>query len=75
MTTNLRDEVASDQGKKTQCGVCRWINQQDETTAAEWRAVIADKAFSTASLHRALQRREVAVGRGSVENHRSNGHS
>ena len=71
--SNLRDELASDQSRKTQCGVCQWINQQND--AADWKAVIADKSFTHASIYRALQRRDVHVGRGAIEMHRLNNHA
>jgi hypothetical protein len=72
---SLRDELAADQGKPTQCAVCRWLGRQDDKTAAEWRGVFADRSFTAASIHRALIRREAAVGRSSVESHRTNGHA
>ena len=73
--TSLRDEIAADQGKPTQCSTCLWFRQSSEKDAAEWRAVFADRSFTHASIHRALVRRNVAnVGRSSVESHRMGGH-
>jgi hypothetical protein len=35
---------------------------------------MSDRSFTHMSIFRALQRRQANVGRGSVENHRANGH-
>jgi len=73
--TSLRDEIAADQGKPTQCGVCLWLRLSADKDATEWRAVFADRSFSHASIHRAIVRRGVSnVGRSSVEGHRTGGH-
>lgn len=72
---SLRDELAADQGKPTQCSVCRWLAQQDKETAPEWRTVLKDRSFTHASIHRAILRRDGIVSRGAIESHRSNNHS
>jgi len=72
--TNLRDELSADQGKPTQCCLCKWIGVLAPKERAEWSEVMADRAYTHASIHRALIRREAAIPRGSVENHRVNGH-
>lgn len=74
MTTSLRDELSADQGKPTQCSVCRFLGDQPPKERADWTEVLADRSFTHASIHRALMRRDAVVSRGSVENHRSNGH-
>lgn len=71
---NLRDELAADQGTPTQCGMCKWLAGLDAKARAEWAEVLADRAYTHASIHRALIRRDAPVTRGSVEGHRSNGH-
>lgn len=72
--TTLRDEIAADQGKPTQCAVCRWLDTLDPKSAADWRDVLADRSFTHASIHRAMARRDSGVGRSSVETHRSGAH-
>lgn len=72
--TSLRDELAADQGKPTQCAMCRWLSDLDAKARAEWVEVIADRSYTHASIHRAVLRREAHVTRSSVESHRSNGH-
>jgi hypothetical protein len=71
---SLRDEIAADQGKPTQCALCRWLNTLDRKERTEWVEVLADRAFTHASIHRALLRRNAPVGRTSVETHRTGGH-
>lgn len=72
--TSLRDEIAADQGKPTQCAACRWLGQQAAKDAAEWRGIFADRSFTHASIHRALARRDTGIGRSSVETHRVGAH-
>lgn len=72
--TSLRDELAADQGKPTQCSMCKWLESLDAKTRAEWAEVLADRSYTHASIHRAILRREAPVTRGSVEGHRTNGH-
>lgn len=72
--TSLRDEIAADQGVPTQCTVCRWLTTLDDASRAEWTEVIGDRAFTHASIHRAIIRRNDAIGRSAVENHRQAGH-
>ena len=73
-TPSLRDELRADQGKPTQCTVCRWLNTLDAAAAAEWREVLADGSFTHASIHRALLRRDANVSRSGIEGHRTSGH-
>lgn len=72
--TSLRDEIAADQGKPTQCSACRWLAGLSDKEGAEWREILADRSFSHASIHRAMMKRNAPVGRSSVEGHRSGGH-
>lgn len=71
---SLRDEIAADQGKPTQCGVCLWLSRQTAKDQAEWREIFADRSFTHASIHRALVRRDSGIGRSSVESHRGAAH-
>lgn len=72
--TSLLDEIRADQGKPTQCGLCRWLVDRPQKEREEWEAAFVDRSFTHASIHRALQRRGANITRGSVENHRANGH-
>ena len=72
--TSLRDELAADQGKPTQCSMCKWLSGLDAKGRAEWGDVLADRSYTHASVHRAIIRREAPVTRSSVESHRTNGH-
>lgn len=71
---SLVDELRADQGKPTQCGLCRWLQQLTEAERAEWQGALDDRSFTHASIHRAIARRNGNVTRGSVENHRTSGH-
>lgn len=72
--TSLRDELAADQGKPTQCSMCKWLGSLDAKARTEWADVLADRSYTHASIHRAILRREAPVTRSSVESHRTNGH-
>ena len=72
--TNLRDELAADQGRPTQCSLCKWLSALAPKDRAEWNEVMADRAYTHASIHRALISRGSVGPRGAVENHRINGH-
>ena len=72
--STLLDELRADQGKPTQCVVCRWIETLSPGEQQEWDTACADRAFTHSSIFRALHRRESGVKRGSVENHRTNKH-
>lgn len=72
---SLIDELRGDQGRPTQCLVCAWLDGRPAAEQKEWDAALADRAaFTHSSIHRALSRRDVKISRGSVENHRTNGH-
>ena len=72
--TSLREEIAADQGKPTQCAICRWLATLSASEAQEWREIMADRSFTHASIHRAIVKRTHIVGRSSVETHRSGNH-
>ena len=71
---SLLDELRADQGKPTQCAVCRYLEGIKKSECAEWDLAMADRSFTSASIHRALQARQAPVGRSSVESHRANRH-
>ena len=72
--TSLREELAADQGKPTQCSMCKWLGSLEPKVRAEWVEELADRSWTHASVHRAIIRREAPVTRSSVEGHRTNGH-
>ena len=72
--TTLRDEIAADQGKPTQCGVCLTMSRMDEKARKEWDDVLNDQTFTHASIARAAARRRIGFTRSSIETHRKNLH-
>jgi len=72
---SLIEELIADQDPRAVCRACAWIAAQTPKDQADWDRVMADRArFTHASVFRALVRRDAAVSRGSVENHRVGGH-
>lgn len=74
MPTSLLDEIKADQNPRSQCKACVYIESLPPKEQAEWDKAMSDRSFTSTSVHRALTRRNVGVGKGSVESHRSNRH-
>ena len=71
---SLAEELRADQDPRASCRLCAWLNSQNTLVQVEWDAVLADRSYTHASLYRALLKRDVPVGKSSVEGHRSNRH-
>ena len=76
--STLIDELRADQGKPTTCAACLWISGLSAEQQKQWDAAMADRSFTHASIHRAIQRRMPEDGQGigssSVAKHRSSKH-
>lgn len=75
---NVVSLVQSQIGRATsQCRACSWLEDRPVTELKAWDEVMADrKRYPHAAIHRAMLQvdPECPVGRGSIENHRINGH-
>lgn len=70
---DLLSELAGDQGHgvRNACGWKAWLASLPEDEADQWReAVASNDRFTIASIMRALKRREVEIGRSTIERHR-----
>lgn len=70
--------VKSEIGSQTnQCMTCNWLEDRPAVEQKVWDEVLGDrKRYPHAAIHRAMLRSDpdCRVGRGSIENHRANGH-
>lgn len=72
--SSLEDELKADQKAATKCQTCIWLATLPEKDRDEWDRVMANRAYSHPSIHRAIIRRKGVVARGSIETHRANRH-
>ena len=69
---DLTAELDADQGRSpTGCSWRQWLDSLPPDSASQWRQAVEGKAHTIASIMRALRRREVDIGRSTVERHRS----
>lgn len=72
---SLADELRVDQDPRVgRCKLCAMLVKLPEAEKREWAAAFADRAFTTSSLIRAVQRRDNAIGKAVVESHRKRQH-
>lgn len=71
--TDLFAELAADQGHAggSDCGWRLWLATLPDDEARQWHAAVHDRRFTLASVARALKRREVPIGRSTLERHRA----
>lgn len=79
MPLQLLDELMGDQDPRSRCVLCEWLEAQTKSERDEWTQALTMRAgtkyrFTHASIQRALKRRNVKVGRATVQTHRNSEH-
>ena len=69
---DILEELRADQARGGQvCKTCTFITSQPAEEQHVWREAFADRSFSTASLARAIQKRDVTITESAVYTHRA----